>query len=309
MKKRSKDRVTPTAHLHVPQTSPPSDGVYPPHPRKGVDKPFYFLTQRGEEIAYKRPSRGDGNCFYYSLLLGKALQFGIPITADELAAATRQLRKELRANLRRYLSLGLHGIPTDFTASEIKQIDNDLRGKNYATDDIMRLAAHHTGTDIYNLSVMTVEKPFRHKMIVESEILASGDEPGGRRTRAPPVYILHNGTDHWDALIPSALGGTHTVRDVRLSRQRATGAARATSGIERLDAEIERSRRRIRHIRALRDAAIRQRNALPHGDPRRAAINDMLARAAATLRESMLRLQTLYQRRDALSREARRRPL
>eukprot|EP00899_Mesostigma_viride_P017805 jgi/Mesvir1/26025/Mv22552-RA.1 len=197
----------------------------------------------------------------------------------------------------------------DFTASEIKQIDNDLRGKNYATDDIMRLAAHHTGTDIYNLSVMTVEKPFRHKMIVESEILASGDEPGGRRTRAPPVYILHNGTDHWDALIPSALGGTHTVRDVRLSRQRATGAARATSGIERLDAEIERSRRRIRHIRALRDAAIRQRNALPHGDPRRAAINDMLARAAATLRESMLRLQTLYQRRDALSREARRRPL
>eukprot|EP00899_Mesostigma_viride_P028220 jgi/Mesvir1/8583/Mv03154-RA.1 len=189
-------------------TSPPSDGVYPPHPRKGVDKPFYFLTQRGEEIAYKRPSRGDGNCFYYSLLLGKALQFGIPITADELAAATRQLRKELRANLRRYLSLGLHGIPTDFTASEIKQIDNDLRGKNYATDDIMRLAAHHTGTDIYNLSVMTVEKPFRHKMIVESEILASGDEPGLREEDPRPSGV-HPAQRH------RSLGRAHPVRSWR----------------------------------------------------------------------------------------------
>eukprot|EP00899_Mesostigma_viride_P009546 jgi/Mesvir1/18593/Mv17102-RA.1 len=206
--------------LDIQTTGPPRDGVYYPRRMERVDGKFDFKDAHlekllGDKIAFKRAVVGDGNCFWYSFLVAKAFHDGRTVTQDELEKETVALREEVSEHLEEYLrrTPPIRGFG-EWTKQNQDKFAKLLKNKQWASDDLIRLVAFHTGTDVFDVylagtghSRAELKKRFLRLM----SIPGSGDlMDKKKKSKNAPIYIYHNGNFHYEALIPQS-----DVRDVQ----------------------------------------------------------------------------------------------
>eukprot|EP00899_Mesostigma_viride_P007535 jgi/Mesvir1/16783/Mv15155-RA.1 len=195
--------VTTDPRLRITKTYPPSTKVYLPSRMAGVDADITYsapLIDRalgGVKFAFKRAAKGDGNCFYYSFYLGKAFQQGQQITQAQLKEKATRLRKELKTKLEK----GAFKDVAYVSYADPDKIKNDLKGCEYATDDIIQMTAVHTKTDIITLGLL---RGGAMPQLNVQPYWASGEFDSQQRSKNKPVYIWFDGLNHFESLIPES---------------------------------------------------------------------------------------------------------
>eukprot|EP00899_Mesostigma_viride_P012929 jgi/Mesvir1/21637/Mv04059-RA.1 len=253
---------TPQSEDLVPnlktRTSWYAEVYYPRRMGKRVDVDFEYESEYvdtvlgGDRIAFKRGSKGDGNCFWYSFFLGKAFKNGDTVTQKQLERMTKELRAQIDEKLDDYV-FGNHrivhfGPSEESTREEFRDnMRGQLKDKEYASDTLASVVAYHTKTDIYLLAGQRVDGKTDYLMTAY-KLSGRPRAQESERSEEPPVYIFHNGEEHYEALIPQSWLPTQPVASTSetsgvsqsddLSALRDTRASPIEKSVERLEEHL-----------------------------------------------------------------------
>eukprot|EP00899_Mesostigma_viride_P024084 jgi/Mesvir1/4860/Mv11134-RA.1 len=131
------------------------------------------------------------------------------ITHAQLKEKATRLRKELKTKLEK----GAFKDVAYVSYADPDKIKNDLKGCEYATDDIIQMTAVHTKTDIITLGLL---RDGAMPQLNVQPYWASGEFDSQKRSKNKPVYIWFDGRNHFESLNHPGIRPTHPGQGLTL---------------------------------------------------------------------------------------------